>query len=220
MKTKAGHVLSRKKGRVDPFDVVHGRKKRQTVAVSTSQLALSVPVVDQTKDDSSEEVEDINAMLKDPSQLDVSPVKSQNAQTPAMGEDSSDATKVPTSQIPKSDGSQQGRRTLATGDQLSEVQKHSVSEDKSSSLQDTPDITSLKPAKLPKSLPPEFANVPLLNLNGPISSDHESDGDHMAGTPSSTPKKKRRRRKKKKHPANLDSANDYSPSKTRTMPIQ
>jgi hypothetical protein len=182
--------------------------------MSTNQLALLVPVVDQAKDGSSEEVEDINAMLNDPSQLDVSPVKNQKAQIPAECEDSSDTTKVtPTSQVPKSNGSQQ--QTLATGNQLSEVRGN-----KSSCLQDAPDITSPKPAKLPKFLPPEFANVPLLNLNGPISSDHESDGDQMAGTPSSTPKKKRRRRKKKKHPANLDSANDYSLSETRTMPIQ
>jgi hypothetical protein len=115
----------KKKERGDPFDVVHGRKKnkQQAVAVSTSQLALPVPVMDQTKDDSSEEVEDINAMLNDPSQLDVSPVKNYKTQIPAEGDGSPDAMK--TAQVPKSDGSQQERQTLATGDQISEVRKHS-----------------------------------------------------------------------------------------------
>ena len=118
----------KKKERSDPFDVVHGKKKKQqAVAVSTAQLAPPVLIVDQTKDDSSEEVEDINAMLNDPTQLDVSPVKTKiplNTEAPAEGEGFSDAKVTPTAQVPKSNGSQQGRRTLATGDQHSVARKH------------------------------------------------------------------------------------------------
>lgn len=87
------------KARVDPFDVVHGKKKKkhQTTAMPDAQLAFSVPTIEQTKDDSSEEVEDISAMLNDPTQLDVSPVKTKkrrNSRTPGASEGPSDTTIV------------------------------------------------------------------------------------------------------------------------------
>jgi hypothetical protein len=106
------------KARVDPFDVVHGRKKKkhQTTAMPDAQLAFSVLTMEQTKGDSSEEVEDISAMLNDPTQLDISPVKTKKKhklRTPGASEGSSDKTIVTQKpEGPKPDGS-------ATGDQSS-----------------------------------------------------------------------------------------------------
>lgn len=106
------------KARVDPFDVVHGRKKKkhQTTAMPDAQLAFSVLTMEQAKDDSSEEVEDISAMLNDPTQLDISPVKTKKKhelRTPSASDGSSNATVV-TQKLegPRPDGS-------ATGDQSS-----------------------------------------------------------------------------------------------------
>lgn len=107
------------KARVDPFDVVHGRKKKkhQTTAMSDAQLAFSVLTTEQTKDDgSSEEVENISTMLNDPTQLDISPVKTKKKhklRTPGASEGSSNTTIVTQKpEGPKPDGS-------ATGDQSS-----------------------------------------------------------------------------------------------------
>lgn len=227
-------ISIKRKARVDPFDVVHGRKKkkRQTTAMPNAQLPFSVLTMEQAESDSSEEVEDVSAMLNDPTL--VSPVKTKKKhkmQIPDGSECSSNTTHVKHEpEDPKPDDS-------ATADQSSVAWMtpgifaivypslkfifNGLVPGNKNSLQDHPNVISPKLTKLPKSLPAELANVPLLNLNGPLSSDHESDGDPAASTPSSSPKKKRRRRKKKKHFTNRDPANICaSPSVTQSMPIQ
>lgn len=194
-------ISIKKKARVDPFDVVHGKKKKKHEATATpnAQLPFPVPEIEQTKGESSEEVEDVSTMLNDPTQLDVSPVKTKKKpkmRTSGASEDKSNVTHK--LEDPKPDVS-------ATGDQSSVA--CITSGNKNPSPRDPPNVISPKPTKMPRSLPAELANVPLLNLNGPLSSDHESDGDPAASTPASSPKKKRRRRKKKKHLANRDPAN-------------
>ena len=199
-----------------------------------AQLAFAVLAMEETKEDSSEEVEDVIAMLSDPTQLNISPAKTKKEnklQIPGASEASSDTMNGTHKPGTKPDG-------FATGDQpslawitpgtfatvfhsLTCIFNGLVSGDKNSSLQDHPNKISPKSTKLSKSLPAELAKVPLLNLNGPLSSDHESDGDPSANTPTSSPKKKRRRRKKKKHLANRDAANTCaSPSAIQSMPIQ
>ena len=199
-----------------------------------AQLAFPVLAVGEMEGDSSEEVEDVIAMLNDPTQLNISPAMTKNKpklRIPGASEASSDTINGTHKPGAMPDG-------FATGDQLSLAWKtpgrfatvfHSptcifnelVSGNKNSSLQDHPNKISPKSTKLSKPLSAELAKVPLLNLNGPLSSDHESDGDPSASTPSSSPKKKRRRRKKKKHLANRDPANTCaSPSAIQSIPTK
>jgi len=65
----------------------------------------------------------------------------------------------------------------------------------------TPTVNPTSPRK---TLPVDLLKTPLLNLNGPLQSDPESDADPTESPTS--PKKKRRRKKKKKHPTGAPEA--------------
>ncbi|KAF8969469.1 hypothetical protein BDZ97DRAFT_1915420 [Flammula alnicola] len=232
-------VAIKKKARPDPFDVVHGKKKKKQ---KTAEETIEPQA--QSKDDSSGEVEDIllNATKSPkPNGLDTesTPVKSKKKRKKAAQL----ANGVPpdTTDVPQ--GSEADCLPASPS-----VENKPVVEDAPLTPQRHPGKSFIRVLVIPshkrtgkeiavqvsidvsltitprsahghrKALPPEFANLPLLNLTGPPS-DPESDADLATGAPSTSPKKKRKRRKKKKSLAVPSTPDDSTPT-NQTIPAQ
>ncbi|KJA29841.1 hypothetical protein HYPSUDRAFT_196171 [Hypholoma sublateritium FD-334 SS-4] len=191
-------VAIKKKARPDPFDVVHGKKKKkQRIADPVAfKPVLSTPAGRQYKGDSSSEVEDIllntlaSPMVNGVNSLTSTPNKSKKkkkkvAQTtsqlsgPLVDTVDDDATQVAASLVLE-------KKSFSSNSQLTPPQSPAPID---VSLTATP--WNLNASTKPPSL--ALTSFPLLNLTGPPS-DNESDAETVT-----SPKKKRKRRKKKKN---------------------
>ncbi|KDR83933.1 hypothetical protein GALMADRAFT_236433 [Galerina marginata CBS 339.88] len=201
--SRAGVI--KKKYKLDPFDAVHGKKKKKTDDKAPGKVALqpviSLPTADPPRVDSSDEIEDL-LNGPDHDQLYESPIKRGKEEEKVVIDDNGDppdTTDVLLSQ----------RSTTHPFSLVGIVD--STKTPSTPSRTPVIDVSLTKTPVLPKPLPPQLLKVPLLNLTGRLS-DHDSDAETATGTPSASPKKKRKRRKKKKnHAIQLSPTKDSNP---------
>jgi len=181
--SRAGAI--KKKARSDPFDIVHGKKKKKNKDTESSavQMVIPTPHEGESKLDSSDEIEDI---LNGPDKLDESPIKSKKKPKKAVH-----ITNGVDVHIPQQTGLSAPLTNPASSETPSTPPRNSQIE----TLREAIDVSLTKTPALRKHLPSELLKVPLLNLTKPPS-DPESDSEPV--TPSTSPKKKRKRRKKRK----------------------
>ncbi|KAF9472954.1 hypothetical protein BDN70DRAFT_422848 [Pholiota conissans] len=199
--SRAGAI--KKRARPDPFDVVHGKKKKKRkLAEPIPPLSTSpTRAASQSKGDTLNAVEETASVSKELPKLNgintatTSSVKSKKKKKKAaqiLKEASPDATDVHDTHFsgsPVAEKSVPPRDTPLTP-KFTSGKYITGSEPLDASLVPTPwgSIANRK------SLPLALVDVPLLNLNGPPS-DPESGVEHAV---TMSPKKKRKRRKKKK----------------------
>ncbi|KAF8204810.1 hypothetical protein BJ912DRAFT_1052138 [Pholiota molesta] len=198
----------KKKARPDPFDVVHGKKKKkQKVAESIPTTPiLHAPATPHSTGDSPKEVEDMvlgatqSPKLNGTHTATLTPVKSKKKKKQAfqaVKDESSDATDA---HVIQSLDSRIAEKSIPRDTPLSPNPKPGKGVTGEEPIDPFLATTPRSSNVLHKSLPPVLAKIPLLNLSGPPS-DPESDADHAMTT---SPKKKRKRRKKKKSHTGLD----------------
>ncbi|KAF8914159.1 hypothetical protein CPB84DRAFT_1820075 [Gymnopilus junonius] len=192
----------KKKTRLDPFDPVHGKKRKKNKgneSGSNARSSTQLPALDELKLDSSDEIE---GLLQVPDRLDDTPVEATENLTNVSRRESLLETSAPSfSQL----------KAISPSPSDEQEKTHAPSRKSPSTSQPSriPTVvatSSITRPKSNKSLPLELLKVPLLNLNG-LPSNQESEYEPMTATPSTTTKKKRKRRKKKK---NYESAENPS----------
>ncbi|KAF9568929.1 hypothetical protein CPC08DRAFT_702048 [Agrocybe pediades] len=176
----------KKKARPDPFNVVHGKKKKKAKDITTPVAhpgSLHSNGAAKTESDSGKVLDIVNSSAT-----------------------SQSSTKLGEGQKPAGHGDGamgQTSKTLDIKPQSPHTEKPVTPVD-STAPKRKPVITTVEDSlsKTPgpkKNIPLELLKTPLLNLSGPPHiSEPESEGEDVTGTPTS-PKKKRKRRKKKKH---------------------
>ncbi|TFK43703.1 hypothetical protein BDQ12DRAFT_709417 [Crucibulum laeve] len=209
----------KKKAKIDPFDVVYGKKKKKLkdIAVSETSKLLSTASSSQGKvretvfgDEMSVDAPILGEPFTSNSPGKLSKkqkkklLKLLRESTPddQMDVDAVDATLSARLPSPPRVNVNTLKEIPTTPKILSEASLP-TSALTDVSLITTPLLTPRKP------LPASLLKTPLLNLEGSPSED-DSDGDANASTPASSPKKKRKRRKKKKH-ASVECASTSKP---------
>lgn len=193
--------------REDPFDVVHGKKKKKTNGKVNGVMTPSpAPVV--TLESSQPETEETipnqaNEIAGEPEPIhDVTPPKSgaKKPQHSTPQEGGFNLEMISSSTTPPSSSSNLSNQLKPSSTPISRL---AITEPVLSKFSTIPAPTSRV------DLPPQLLNESLLNLK-PLLSEAESD-DALPATSSTSPRKKRKRRKKK------NPLHDNSPSVTNTV---
>ncbi|CAA7260024.1 unnamed protein product [Cyclocybe aegerita] len=211
----------KKKHRLDPFDVVHGKKKNKAPPSSPPALSPQVgPSQSPKQANFGQKADEPTAGLNSFSPLDASPKKKKKKRkklAEVQGDESLAkiaSTSHQGSELPIREQTPPPPPTIAPAPSTPPQDLDEVHDELMAVSPATPTSPPMKLAQ-GKSIPADLLRRPLLNLTRPPPSDEESD-DHVAETPSASPKK-RKRKKKKKHQANGDPS-PATPSTAPTIP--
>ncbi|KAH9482755.1 hypothetical protein JR316_0004855 [Psilocybe cubensis] len=190
-------IAVKKKARFDPFDVVHGKKKKKKIS-DTASVKLEAPV-----------------------SPPASPTKAYTSENTGDDHRPGDSDKVVTSPKSKKKRSKSlnpmdivDDTKQTTPPANSETLPPSLHEDAKNLAHEA--LAAQSPSKSSrKTLPLDLLKIPLLNLDGPPS---DPENDHEPVTPSTPTKKKRKRRKKNKNHPTVD-ALETQASTSQATPI-